>query len=414
MKKCFVLVLVVLLTAFAGNTHAAEVDLLGGVSIHGFISQGYMKSQDNNYLANDSSDGTFAFNEIGINFSKQLTDQLRIGLQLFSRDLGAIGNNDITLDWAFADYRWKDWLGLRVGKIKAPLGLYNESRDMDMLRTSILLPPSIYDENQRETYASIIGAGLYGNIPIQYIGGISYYLLLGTTNISGDEDNGLVRQINVLPQFNVSGDLESDEIYVGTLEWRPPVDGLLLKVTYRTTSIDTPAEATGQGDPPLPEGTPVTFHVASSKQVVYSVEYTWNDLVLAAEWTNDRVDMDIIFDSLGFTYPQGLQKIRGQYVSASYRFNDWFEAGLYYSEYYPDADDKDGDDQVASGRYSRKIQAWQKDAALSLRFDINEYWVAKVEGHLMDGVGLCLGMDNDIDDYEKDWYMFAAKLTFSF
>jgi len=414
MKKIFVFFVTALLVAFSVNTHAVEVDLLGGVNIHGFISQGYMKSQDNNYLANDSSDGTFAFNEIGINFSKQLTDQLRIGLQLFSHDLGAIGNNDIILDWAFADYRWKDWLGLRAGKIKAPLGLYNETRDMDMLRTSILLPQSIYDENQRETYSSIIGAGLYGNIPVQHIGGISYYLLVGTNNISGDEDNGLVRQINSYPQFKVSGDPESDEIYVGALEWRPPVDGLLLKVTYRKTSVDTPAEATGQGDPPLPEGTPVTFHVASSKQVVYSVEYTWNDLVLAAEWSNNRVDPALIFETLGLTYPEGLRKIRGQYVSASYRFNDWFEAGLYYSESYPDADDKDGDDQVASGMFARKIQAWQKDAALSLRFDINEYWVAKVEGHLMDGVAACLPMDNDIDDLEEDWYLFAAKLTFSF
>jgi len=51
---------------------------------------------------------------------------------------------------------------------------------------------------------------------------------------------------------------------------------------------------------------------------------------------------------------------------------------------------------------------------LSLRFDINEYWVAKVEGHLMDGVTGCLVMDNDIDDFEDDWYMFAAKLSFSF
>ena len=71
MKKTFILTAISLFMAFAGNSQAVEVDLLGNVDVHGFVSQGYMRSQHNNYLANDSSDGTFAFNEIGINFSKQ-------------------------------------------------------------------------------------------------------------------------------------------------------------------------------------------------------------------------------------------------------------------------------------------------------------------------------------------------------
>ena len=62
--------------------------------------------------------------------------------------------------------------------------------------------------------------------------------------------------------------------------------------------------------------------------------------------------------------------------------------------------------------YKYNYQAWLEDYALSLRFDINEYWVAKIEGHLLDGAALCLALDND--DFEDHWYMFAAKLSFSF
>jgi len=57
------------------------------IDIHGYISQGFMYSNHNNYLA-DTEKGTFQFNELGINFSDDLTDRLRIGIQLAARDLG--------------------------------------------------------------------------------------------------------------------------------------------------------------------------------------------------------------------------------------------------------------------------------------------------------------------------------------
>ena len=403
MKKAFILTAISLGMAFAGNVQAVEVDLLGNVDVHGFVSQGYMKSQDNNYLANNSSDGTFGFNEVGINFSKQLTDQLRIGLQLFSRDLGAIGNNKIELDWAFADYRWKDWLGLRAGKIKAPFGLYNEIRDTDMLRTSIFLPQSVYNEIIRDTMVGLKGIGFYGDIPAGPAGGFSYYLLGGTNDVNGDEDVGAVRYFNSQPLTRVTGDFDFGKSYIASLEWRPPLDGLLLKYGYLITEVKVPAEIAGQA---------ATYEADKQVMYLYSVEYTWNNLVLAAELMKSRGDYSVDIPAFGGIVKDALRKELGYYVSAAYRFNDWFEAGTYYSKYYPDSTDKDGDDGLASGINMYDYQGWLEDYALSLRFDINEYLVAKVEGHLMDGAALCLAFDND--DFKEHWYMFAAKLSFSF
>ncbi|RLC03008.1 MAG: hypothetical protein DRI57_29555, partial [Deltaproteobacteria bacterium] len=134
-----------------GNLRAFEIPK---IDIHGFVSQGFLKTDQNNYLG-DTEDGTFQFNEMGINFSTKLPKRLRIGLQFFSRDLGQEGNNDIVLDWAYADYRWKEWLGFRIGKIKVVYGLYNETRDMDMLRASVMLPQSVYTELWRDRLSSI-------------------------------------------------------------------------------------------------------------------------------------------------------------------------------------------------------------------------------------------------------------------
>src|SRR6187399_3000962 len=61
------------------------------VDVHAFVSQGYMITTESNYIAH-SRRGTFEFTEVGINFTKNISDDLRVGMQLFSRDLGTVGN----------------------------------------------------------------------------------------------------------------------------------------------------------------------------------------------------------------------------------------------------------------------------------------------------------------------------------
>nr|CBX29531.1 hypothetical protein N47_J05120 [uncultured Desulfobacterium sp.] len=82
-----------------------------------------------------------------------------------------------------------------------------------------------------------------------------------------------------------------------------------------------------------------------------------------------------------------------------------------YSISYPDKDDKDGDRYKVLGQPDH--HAWQKDLALSARFDINSNWIFKIEGHKVDGTSDVLAVNN-ADRSEGDWYHGAAKLTFSF
>jgi hypothetical protein len=154
------LVFISVLSFPGGNLQAVEGEIGPyPIDIHGFISQGFLKSDRNNFYAK-TQDGTFQFDEFGLTFGVDLTDRLRGGIQLLARDLGEIGNNKVEIDWAHLDYRWRDWLGLRAGKIKVPYGFYNETRDLDMLRTSIFLPSSLYAEDIRDAYNAIQGAVL--------------------------------------------------------------------------------------------------------------------------------------------------------------------------------------------------------------------------------------------------------------
>src|SRR5271154_6617348 len=67
-------------------------DSLASVEVHAFASQGFILSKDNNYLAADTTHGSFQFSELGVNLTKSLTDRFRVGLQLFAQDLGPTGN----------------------------------------------------------------------------------------------------------------------------------------------------------------------------------------------------------------------------------------------------------------------------------------------------------------------------------
>ena len=444
MKRIILSVLLILCFSVVAS-HAEE---FGEVDIHGFIAQGFMQSSDNNFLA-ETKKGTFEFNEMGINFSTDLTQDLRVGMQFFARDLGEFGNDEIVVDWVFADYHYKPWLGLRMGKMKAPTGFYNETRDVDMLRTSILLPQGVYNEGWRDTLSAIKGSGLYGAVPLGPLGGLSYIVQAGIMDVPPEGGIGKFAQ----DQGDLSANaVDSDTAYLSALVWETPLEGFRLGTTFSKSKIMISAESNsgllwesrsigamlaGAGvtaeqfaavyghAPTYAEaqaagadlvGLPMDFPI-SMEGYVYSMEYVWNDLTLAAEYSSTKADYYLaIAGTTTMIVPETELEIEGYYGSVSYRFTDLFELGLYYSEFYPDADDKDGDTLVPLG-YPKEA-GWSKDICLSTRFDINESWVVKVEGHMIDGLAVMFMSDQDrlgtAYDVDEDWFLGAVKVSYSF
>src|SRR5579864_2099351 len=86
------------------------------VQIHGFASQGFVYTDENNWLTMHTSKGSGAFTDFGANISMQVTDKLRIGAQVYDRNLGNLGEWHPSVDWAVVDFRFKNWLGFRGGK----------------------------------------------------------------------------------------------------------------------------------------------------------------------------------------------------------------------------------------------------------------------------------------------------------
>jgi len=388
------------------------------IDIHGYISQGFMYSNHNNYLA-DTKNGTFQFNELGVNFSTQVTDKLRLGMQFAALDLGDLGNDTIFLDWAYADYRWQDWFGIRLGKIKIPMGFYNKTRDIDMLRTFVLLPQSIYSETFRDTLIAMKGIGVYGEAPLHAFGNISYEAMYGTMNI--DRDSSTTKGVEGVGFFKVEK-YQVKRAFCWAVTWETPLQGLRLhtsgiNIDFKLAAILTKDLIVTIPYPPYQiiiarTGTPLIAESPDFSKSIYALEYTWKDFVLAAEYS--RQDFTQTTRITGASPFQRVLKFEGFYVSASYRFSDRFETGVYYSVFYKDRDDRDG----TRTPYPPPFSAYQKDACISFRLDLNDHWTFKLEGHLVDGTGLCFIQDN-LDDagapaFTRKWHLLAAKMTFSF
>ncbi|MBT8343058.1 MAG: hypothetical protein HKP58_01600 [Desulfatitalea sp.] len=403
MKKAILTMMTTAFFCFGLMGHARAMDGPGGVDIHGFIAQGFLISSEYNYLSHKSTDGSFEYNEMGINFSKDLTDKLRLGIQFFARDIGDAANNKVTLDWAYGDYRWRDWLGIRAGRIKLPLGLYNETRDYDFLRTSIVLPQCNYSDMLRDTLLAANGLSLYGNaIPLFGAGDLDYQVVMGA--LYADLDSGIEKYSNSALQGagEIAGAVVYDTLYVGKIRWNTPLSGLALTADILKVRGKVPM---------LLLGNSVTMD-SDIQHIRSGIEFTWEDLVLVFEYNYLDAENTTTLDAnqMMLGEPAKLES-ETYYWGASYRFTDWFEVGAYYGVNYPDKNDKDGNDQPALGQ--PKHNAWQKDIALSLRFDIVQGWIFKLEGHKVNGTAEVLSVDNP-DKSEEDWYYGAAKLTFSF
>ena len=131
-------------------------EIFDGFHIHGFLSQGYFYTSDNNLFGSSERGGSLDFTEIGVNASWLPLPNLQLAAQLLSRRAGEGEGHqgEIELDFGLADYTvvasLDSRLGVRLGRVRLPFGIYNDTRDMPFARPSILLPQSIYFERTRE------------------------------------------------------------------------------------------------------------------------------------------------------------------------------------------------------------------------------------------------------------------------
>ena len=404
-----VISVLILAAAMALNPATGAAFDASQVRVNGFVSQTYIESDGNNYLVEDSEEGSFQLNEVGITFNAPVSENLRIGAQLLARDFGSEGNNAVDLDWGFGDYHLRDWLGIRIGKIKVPNGLYNEERDSDFLRYTALLPQSIYPEERRAFGVAVNGAGLYGNVSLGTAGDLDYDVVVGEVNVK--DDAKMIR--DQVPLMNMTfaalGSttpmerlaVDSDGVVTGRVVYNTPINGLRAGFSYQQSEANLTAIASGS------EVGRIEFQQEDTN--TFSLEYSTSAFSLQTEYRtyNQVTNIYGVFATVvNDTNPEG-GYFTGTYhipgpsrlsVSATYDFG------------YADKDDHEGQN-VAPGMPD--FAAWRKDKGIALRYDVNDNFILKAEYHDVNGVYGLSRVDNPTG-FEEDWNYSMIKASFVF
>ena len=362
MNRFLICALALTLGAIPASAQSLE-DL--NIQIHGYATQGFLYTTNNNAFTTNSSNGSPAWSDVVVNVGSQPIPKLRVAMQARYSLLGNYGNV-ISLDFASADYKANDKFGVRFGKVKMPLGLFNEIQDIDPSYMWSLLPQSVYPIASRNSQLAELGGVVYGALKLgPKLGKLEYRGWGGEVSVAGS-DGLFVNSAETgttLPN-GLNG------IANGTaLHWATPLPGLMAGASFMRLNAMTDPLSVGFG---AYKGTETINPINLPN---YFAKYEKNRLMVAVEDARYTGSAHVVLPALG---PYGISNTaldnRQWYAMATYRVTDKLTAGAYDSQFvaHKTAVSKTG------ARYS-------KDWVISGRYDFNQFLYAKAEEHFIDG-----------------------------
>jgi hypothetical protein len=236
---------------------------------------------------------------------------------------------------------------------------------------------------------------LYGHHRFGGVGALEYRAYGGTFHAEPPPPrNGITTQ-----------NLRMPYVWGGRLMWETPLAGLRAGGSFQSLRFDYELQFAPELaqvfqliellPPDYIDPLSVEFRV---KRWVASLEYQTGDLLLASEYSRWTGEFESIAPKL--LRPRTLNE--RYYVMAAYRVNSWFTPAAYYSVYYPNVHQRRG------------FHSYQRDLALSFRYDLNQHWLMKIEGHWMHGTAdldPSLNDGKEPDQLTKDWAALLVKTT---
>jgi len=351
---------------------------------HGFASFGYLRSWDTpDWLADDSGDGSTDFWEAAVNATARPMDHLRLGAQIFARDLGRYDNGKPTLDWAYADWRQVDALGIQAGRVRIPLGLYNEVLDVDAARTAAFLPVSVYPLVNRDLFISTDGARVYGYVTMGDAGAFDYSLVAGAKRYDSELAVGTFFQ-----EMGVAEDITEIGIDLGVgamLHWYTPCEGLGLRIS----GLDGHGFSVRGISPTI--GATAELKVDDYLLGMLSAIYEHGDWTVAAEYARYHATGEITIDPFSLIVPYR-DDSDGGYISATWHARPWLELYSAGEASWTDAHDRGGNRILT--------------AVLAVNLMPTPNWSLKVEGRL--------NRQDYVVGQAESWQGLALKTTVDF
>jgi hypothetical protein len=367
------------------QTNAQDMDSLN-LQFHGFATQSFVKTTNNNWNTLNTKGGSAAWTEAVINISSTPDPKLRIAVQGRYFLLGTIGNS-ITLDWATADYKLNEKLGFRVGKVKSPAGMLNEEQDIDPAEQWILMPQSIYSIASRNSTLSHFGGVFYGTEALGEKGGKLQYRSYGGQRVINGND-GLYQSLRdrgfTLPNGSTG------PMYGGMLNYFTPLKGWMVGGSIDSEhTFGAINSATNTG----------FFKPGHFYQPYLYSRYDRGKLQLGGEYSRQALVKTLAFN--GVPPSTSYKDQRSFYGYGIYHVTNKLSGGLCYSS-------------AIDVKQKPSAAKYQKDWTLSVRYDVNTFLYAKAEEHILDGTYLGYSTSNSATGLLPNDKMTMLKMGVSF
>lgn len=395
MAKCIVLCLGMLSMA-PQTAHADDSSWLDTIQFHGFLTQGYVNTTDNNWFG-DSEDGSLDFTELGINTSLRLTPTITLAAQALSRRAGDMDDGSPRLDYGSVSYQAytssNAEFGFRAGRIKNKIGLYNDTRDVAATRPGVFMPQSIYFDRIRDLVISSDGLGAFG--ALHFPAG-SFYLNVNVGELLTDK--------NVKATFigeDLPASISSDNTNViSNLLYE--YDGGRIRVAL--TNVDYTLQV--KADP----GSPISNGSIDGDYRILSGEYNTEFWSLAAEYSRQPLAYNGIsprFDPLD-------GEAEAYYIQALRRLpNDW-STWLRYEASFRDKDDRNGRKRAPTTRFLGHT-SFTKSWVAGVRWDISTNLMVSAEYQRNDGTFILSRVENpSLNQASPKWDIFSMLVSYRF
>lgn len=389
-----------LLTLWVGSVCADETENAFSPTRYqwyGFFTQGAFYAANNNYFGKNDRRVTFDFREVGIGGNYRVTPRQRVAGLLLSRDAGATDDDHVRVDHLLLDSQWGaqgDWhFSSQLGRVKIPLALLNETRDVATTRPSILLPQGIYFDNARKYLINSNGMYLHAN----HVGiGTSTTYTFGAATANGV--NNPETEASFLG-IDHPGHLQALTSYMLRVKYASLPSGLTALAQLSVSRNRYRAAASDY----------LTGGAITAPSLFLSLDKYWSPVGFRSEFFAARVRRS----GFGPVIPDSANQMRSLYGELYYNGAS-ASTFVRYDASYIDITDKHGTTlAAATGRPAYDFFA--RDITLGYRQYMFGTASVSFEYHYIDGTQWLTLADNPVAaDHNRYWHILAAQFTINF
>lgn len=364
--------------------------------VHGFLAQSAFYTSNNNFFGSSDDGISTDFTEAGLNASVLLFGNLRIAGQALSRNAGDYDNGELRTDYFNVD--WRFWqgesslVGVRVGRVRNPYGLYNETRDVAHTRPSIFMPSVLYTEAIRDVLLSRDGYALY----------TEFYGDHGTLSLeAGAGKHGISDKLVAEAMMSeIQGlSLDDADITIARAMWESPGANWRMALTNTRYTDDA-------------------FFIVKGR-------FTQQVNVLSLQYSSDQWQLTGEYSRFDFKLDAGPLQLKrpgeAAYVQYNWLFSrEWQVYGRYEYGVW-DRNHRGGSSMTQfCGTLFQQFcypehTGYRRDTGIGVRWDIDEHWMAAAEAHYLEGTMMLSYLDNrDTFATATYWTLLGLEVAFRF